>query len=121
MDIQMPVMDGLEATAAIRVRWPDASDRPVIVAMTANALQGDREAFLEAGMDDYISKPIRVDDLVAALERVQAGGDATNAPTAYKAAGEADRSPADSDDAPLLDEKTLDGLLRMVGGNQAFV
>ena len=67
MDVQMPEMDGLEATRAIVARWPN--DRPRIVAMTANAMQGDREACIAAGMDDYLSKPIRVDALVDALTR----------------------------------------------------
>ena len=66
MDVQMPEMDGLEATAADRERVPP-SDRPWIVAMTANAMDGDRERCLEAGMDGYISKPIRVPELVGAL------------------------------------------------------
>ncbi len=66
MDVQMPEMDGLEASRRITARWP-AGRRPRIVAMTANAMQGDRAACLAAGMDDYISKPIRVDQLVAAL------------------------------------------------------
>ena len=65
MDVQMPEMDGLEATRRIVARWP--GDRPRIVAMTANAMQGDREACLTAGMDHYLSKPIRVDALVRAL------------------------------------------------------
>jgi len=66
MDVQMPEMDGLEATRRITAQWR-AQDRPRIVAMTANAMQGDREACLAAGMDDYVVKPIRVDALVAAL------------------------------------------------------
>jgi PAS domain S-box-containing protein len=73
MDVQMPEMDGLEATRAIRARWPAAEQqgppRPRIIAMTANAMQGDREICLEAGMDDYVSKPIRVEELVQALSR----------------------------------------------------
>ncbi len=69
MDVQMPEMDGLEATRRIVERWPNGS-RPRIVAMTANAMQGDREECLAAGMDDYVIKPIRVDDLVQALWRV---------------------------------------------------
>ena len=69
MDVQMPEMDGLEASRQITSRWP-RGQRPQIIAMTANALQGDREACLEAGMDDYVSKPIRVDELVAALSKV---------------------------------------------------
>jgi CheY-like chemotaxis protein len=68
MDVQMPEMDGLEATRQICARWPKA-ERPTIIAMTANALQGDREACLAAGMDDYIAKPIRVEELVNALMR----------------------------------------------------
>ena len=66
MDVQMPEMDGLQATREIRASQPD--DGPRIVAMTANAMDGDREACFEAGMDDYVSKPIRVDELVAAIE-----------------------------------------------------
>ena len=67
MDVQMPELDGMEATRRIRKRWPDRRLR--IVAMTANAMAGDRETYLAAGMDDYISKPIRPAELTAALER----------------------------------------------------
>ena len=66
MDVQMPEMDGLEATRRIVARWPHG-DRPRIVAMTANAMQGDRETCIAAGMDDYVVKPIRVEALVDAL------------------------------------------------------
>jgi len=69
MDVQMPELDGLEATRRIVQRWPDAAARPRIVAMTANAMQGDRELCLAAGMDDYLTKPIRVDQLALALQR----------------------------------------------------
>jgi CheY-like chemotaxis protein len=68
MDVQMPELDGLDATRQICSRWPRA-DRPRIIAMTANAMQGDRDLCLAAGMDDYISKPIRTEELVAALGR----------------------------------------------------
>jgi len=67
MDVQMPEMDGLEATRRITARWPNG-ERPRIVAMTANAMQGDREECLAAGMDDYLTKPIRVERLVDALK-----------------------------------------------------
>ena len=67
MDVQMPEMDGLEASRRINAKW-QPNERPRIVAMTANAMQGDREACLAAGMDDYITKPIRVEALVAALQ-----------------------------------------------------
>ena len=69
MDVQMPEMDGLEATRQLCIRF-SAQQRPRIIAMTANAMQGDREVCLEAGMDDYVSKPIQIKELVAALERV---------------------------------------------------
>jgi signal transduction histidine kinase/DNA-binding response OmpR family regulator len=69
MDIQMPELDGLEATRRIRAGRP-GPEGPHIVAMTANALEGDRETCIAAGMDDYVSKPIRPDVLAAALARV---------------------------------------------------
>jgi signal transduction histidine kinase/CheY-like chemotaxis protein len=69
MDVQMPGMDGLSATRAITARWP-REQRPYIIAVTANALTGDRELCLEAGMDDYVSKPITRERLLQALARV---------------------------------------------------
>lgn len=82
MDLQMPEMDGLEATRRIIQDWANISEgnltdvsvndnktRPRIIAMTANAMHGDRETCLAAGMDDYISKPISIEELVAALKR----------------------------------------------------
>ena len=69
MDVQMPELDGLDATRQICALMP-APRRPRIVAMTANAMQGDREMCIEAGMDDYLTKPIRVDRLVEALTAV---------------------------------------------------
>ncbi|MBI3957608.1 MAG: Hpt domain-containing protein, partial [Chloroflexi bacterium] len=63
----MPEMDGLEATSHLRQELP-ANRQPYIIAMTANAMQGDREHCLEAGMDAYLSKPFKVDELVAALQ-----------------------------------------------------
>jgi len=74
MDVQMPDMDGLEAARRITAKW-SAGERPRIVAMTANAMQGDRELCLAAGMDDYLTKPIRVNQLVAALDSVTARTD----------------------------------------------
>jgi CheY-like chemotaxis protein len=74
MDVQMPEMDGLEASRRIVATWP-SDRRPRIVAMTANAMQGDRDMCLAAGMDDYITKPIRVERLVEALVSAQARRD----------------------------------------------
>ena len=71
MDVQMPEMDGLEASRRITHAAGAASERPRIVAMTANAMQGDRELCLAAGMDDYLTKPIRVEQLIQALGSVQ--------------------------------------------------
>jgi CheY-like chemotaxis protein len=68
MDVQMPEMDGLEATQKILTEWATI-ERPRIIAMTANAMEGDREMCLAAGMDDYVSKPIQVKELQIALER----------------------------------------------------
>jgi PAS domain S-box-containing protein len=94
MDVQMPELDGFEASREINRRWPAA--RPRIVAMTANAMQGDRELCVAAGMDDYVAKPIRVEELVAALERSPAHRDAAPptgpAEPAAPAAGAIDRA-----------------------------
>jgi signal transduction histidine kinase/DNA-binding response OmpR family regulator/putative methionine-R-sulfoxide reductase with GAF domain len=74
MDVQMPEMDGLEASRQINARW-QSGDRPRIIAMTANAMQGDRDMCLAAGMDDYLTKPIRVERLVEALNQASARKD----------------------------------------------
>jgi PAS domain S-box-containing protein len=71
MDVQMPEMDGLEATRRIRAQQYE-EQQPWIIAMTAHAMAGDREQCLQAGMDDYLSKPVRIDELIEKLTRVTA-------------------------------------------------
>lgn len=84
MDCQMPELDGLEATEQIRAAEKSSASRSArrvhIVAMTANAMQGDRDRCLNVGMDDYLSKPTRLEDLHAALERWQVAVEASERP-----------------------------------------
>ena len=92
MDVQMPIMDGVTATRAIRDPNSGALDPSIpILAITAHALKGDRERFLEAGMNDYIAKPIRMDAFYAAIARaMQGGADAGKGATDGDAAGESE-------------------------------
>jgi len=68
MDIQMPEMDGEEVTLSIRQAW-SSERQPIIIAMTAHALKGDKERYMDAGVDDYLSKPVRVEELIGALQK----------------------------------------------------
>jgi two-component system sensor histidine kinase/response regulator len=70
MDVQMPIMDGFETTATIRAQEERSGAHLPIVAMTAHAMQGDREQCLHAGMDDYLPKPMKASDLSVIIERV---------------------------------------------------
>jgi len=74
MDCQMPVMDGYEAARAIR-RSSAAFQNVPVVALTANAMQGDRQQCIDAGMDDYLAKPVRPEELAEALSRVRRTSD----------------------------------------------
>ncbi len=109
MDVQMPEMDGLEATRRICHRWPRAA-RPVIIAMTADAMQGDREKCLNAGMDDYVTKPVQISALVEALKRARPlaadSGAVEQLPDATKGDHLLDA---------LLDSATLDDIRSIVG------
>jgi CheY-like chemotaxis protein len=140
MDVQMPEMDGLEATRRLRRELP-ALRQPRVIAMTANAMQGDREMCLAAGMDDYVSKPIRVEELVAALSRSRPlaraslqDGHSRSAPESADTALQREPSPAEktadlgtiSDgsenalDGPVLDTDALANLLSIVGGEFVY-
>ncbi len=73
LDVQMPHLDGLEVAQEMMKNYPDGRFRPWMIALTANAMQGDREICLAAGMDDYLSKPVKTAELIAALNRAIAG------------------------------------------------
>jgi GAF domain-containing protein/DNA-binding response OmpR family regulator len=105
-DVQMPEMDGLEATRRIMERWPEG-ERPWIVAMTAEAMSGDRERCLEAGMNDYLTKPIRVEELVAAIKRTPRRTGTVQATAA-------------AEEVPI-DRDVLARLAEGVGGDAEFV
>ena len=70
LDVEMPVMDGLEAAREVRRNYP-VKDAPWIIAVTANAMEGDRQRCLVAGMNDYISKPLKVEQVKAAMNRAR--------------------------------------------------
>jgi protein-histidine pros-kinase len=125
MDMQMPVMGGIEATEAIRARemrrsWVISTDfKPVhIVAMTANATDGDRGRCLQAGMNDYLAKPIRAKDLYAAIERgletASAGSDFSDADSSSGFAQELSVTTLDLD-AAMRDLGERDLLLTLAG------
>jgi GAF domain-containing protein/CheY-like chemotaxis protein/HPt (histidine-containing phosphotransfer) domain-containing protein len=107
MDVQMPEMDGVEATRHILERWTDG-ERPWIVAMTAEVMRGDREGFLAAGMNDYVAKPIRPQELVAAIARTPSRSGVGGA--------------TDSEEVrPAVDASVLARLAESMGGDDAFV
>ncbi len=109
MDCQMPVMDGYEATRRLRAREPAARRLP-IVALTANALQGDREDCLACGMDDFLAKPYNQTELVAILRRWAPGALATAAPETASPSPPAEVPPATAapDAQAALDPAALD-------------
>jgi len=85
MDVQMPEMDGFEATAAIREHERTSGQHVTIIAMTAHAMKGDRERCLEAGMDGYVSKPLQAEALYAAVEGPSSAAAAATSPAAENA------------------------------------
>jgi CheY-like chemotaxis protein/HPt (histidine-containing phosphotransfer) domain-containing protein len=107
MDIQMPEMDGVEATGLILERFPEG-ERPWIVAMTAEVMQGDREGFLAAGMNDYVAKPIRPHELVTAILRAPSRSGTEAAPTTHEA-------------SPAVDDTVIERLTESMGGDETFI
>ena len=73
MDLQMPIMDGFEATAAIREKENTNGHHMPIIAMTAHAMKGDKEKCIQAGMDEYVSKPMKAVELYSTIGRVMRG------------------------------------------------
>jgi CheY-like chemotaxis protein len=113
MDVQMPEMDGLEASRVICGRWP-AHRRPRIIAMTAEAMGGDRERCLAAGMDDYVVKPVSLDELGRALGRCRALTPPSTAP-------ERGNEGAGATSHDVLDHEVLDQLREDLGGTAALL
>jgi CheY-like chemotaxis protein/HPt (histidine-containing phosphotransfer) domain-containing protein len=132
MDVQMPDMDGLEATGHIVAEWP-IEKRPRIIAMTANAMQGDREMCLAAGMNDYVSKPIRTERLIEALRQCRPLTDVqwdseiygrmqsrTSRPVLVDDQGGADATPTDVP-ADELGATLRESLEKLTGGDKEFM
>lgn len=113
MDCQMPEMDGFEATRAIRSGDREDNRHVPIIAMTANAMQGDRDRCIEAGMDDYISKPVNAEELIALLNRwFSAPGPTKTQPTPI------DSQKTPDETHPVLD---LTALLQVIHGDRVFL
>ena len=121
MDVQMPVMDGLEATGHIRRGWPPEA-QPYIIAMTANALAEDRDICMAAKMDDYVQKPVRVPLLVEALRRAAAARGLIEPATATPNARPTEAAPPSPPPVgDAIDRTALQRLQSMMGGDPAHL
>jgi len=107
MDVQMPEMDGIDATAAIRAEEKQTGRHVPIIALTAHAMKGDRERLLAAGMDDFVAKPIRLQQLLDTLQRVLAPSGSAKPPF-----------PEPSPQEPVMD---WEGALATVGGDRELL
>jgi PAS domain S-box-containing protein len=111
MDVQMPEMDGFEATAEIRRREGPGSRRLPIIAMTAHAMEGDRDRCVATGMDDYVAKPIRPQALLDAVSRCAAGGDVPAPETDTDAPLRVDQLREICDGDPLAEREILEAFV----------
>ena len=117
MDVQMPEMDGYEATSAIRELEEAKGRRTPIIALTAHAMKGDRERCLAAGMDAHVSKPIEAEDLMERIDGLLAAGQAAREKTGAPA-GQAASPADDGKGAPTIDRMEA---LQRVGGDAALL
>ena len=108
MDIEMPIMDGISATQAIRQEWA-TPDQPYIIAVTAYAMTGDRERCLNAGMQDYLTKPLRIQNLQTALQQGE------NSLSLKQVPLQQESPPLPQETVMILDQSVLDGFFKMAG------
>ncbi len=127
MDIEMPQMDGLTATRQIREEWQNRPEpAPKIIAITAYAMEGDRQKCFAAGMDGYITKPFRIKALASALEQIQSGATQTESGDPMQSTFVSDHlfgsnppPPRGGEGEPVLDRQILDSLRDMAGPKAA--
>ena len=117
MDVQMPTMDGLEATRRIRQEFP-ADRQPRIIAVTANAMHGDRERYLAAGMDDYISKPLEFQELVDTLKKYD---EHRTLNVERRTSNPEPQTPNTKHQIPILDPAALKRLKTMLGSQTSTI
>src|SRR6185503_8852169 len=111
MDVQMPILDGLEATTRIRQQEEGTGRHIPIIGLTAHAMKGDRELGLSSGMDEYLTKPIQLDDLARAIEKLAPACSAESAPAPPLPESQV----AAQESSPAFDPEKL---LRSFGGDK---